>query len=154
MQEIRDYRKARNLRLEHSTARSLERGPRRYKYTSMMDEVSTATGTTSVKTTSAQRRSGVNHVGARLLPIQKMARKAEEEQKAAELKNEVQTVKKSLKVQQTGQQYQAAEEARAIAAREAAVETSREGGCRERGESSITNKAEGLKPRPPQRQRT
>ena len=120
----------------------------------MMDEMSTATGTTSVKTTSAQRRSGVNHVGARLLPIQKMARKAEVEQQAAELKNEVQTVKKSIKVQQTGQQDQAAEEARAIAAREAAVETSREGGCRERGESSITNKAEGWKPRPPQRQRT
>ena len=72
------------------------------------------------------------------------------------MKNKVQTVKKSLEeqqhtaddvlkdvaqkqqeVQQTVQQYQAAEEARAIAAkeaeeskgREAAVETSREGGC-------------------------
>ena len=33
-------------------------------------------------------------------PIQKMARKATEEQKAAELKNEVQTVKKSLEEQQ------------------------------------------------------
>ena len=34
-------------------------------------------------------------------------------------KNKVQTVKKSLEVQQTVQQYQAAEEARAIAAKEA-----------------------------------
>ena len=68
-------------------------------------------------------------------PIQETARKATEEQKAAEL----QIVKKPLEVQKTFQQYQAAEEARAIAAkeaveskgREAAVETSRgrEGGC-------------------------
>ena len=77
-----------------------------------------------------------------------MARKATEEQKAAELKNKVQNVKKSLEekqhtaddvlkdvaqkqqeVQHTVQQHQAAEEARAIAAREAAGETSREGGC-------------------------
>ena len=68
-----------------------------------------------------------------------MARKATEEQKAAELKNKVQIVKKSLEeqqhtaddvlkdvaqkqqeVQHTVQQHQAAEEARAIAAREAA----------------------------------
>ena len=96
----------------------------------MMDEVSTATDTTSVKTTSAQRRIRVNHIGA-VTPVQKMARKATEEQKAAELKNKVQTVKKSLEeqqhtaddvlkdvaqkqqeVQRTVQQYQAAEEAR------------------------------------------
>ena len=99
-----------------------------------------------------------------------MARNATKEQKATELKHKVQTVKKSLEeqqpsaedvlkdvaqkqqeVQQTDQQFQAAEEARAIAAkeaveskgREAAVETSREGGCWERGQSSTTNKAEG-----------
>ena len=75
-----------------------------------------------------------------------MAWKATEDQKAAQLKNKVQTVKKSLEVQQTVQQFQAAEEARAIATkeaveskdREAAVETSREGGC---CQSSTTNKA-------------
>ena len=69
-----------------------------------------------------------------------MARKVTEERKAAELKNKVRAVKKSLEVQQTFQQFQAVEGARAIAAkeaveskgREAAVETSREGGCRER----------------------
>ena len=79
-----------------------------------------------------------------------MTRKATEEQKSAELKNKVRTVKKSLEAQQTAQQYQAAEEVRAIAAkeavesrgREAAVETSREGGCWEEGQSSTTNKAE------------
>ena len=77
-----------------------------------------------------------------------MARKATEEQKATELKNKVQIVKKSLEeqqhtaddvlkdvaqkqqeVQQAVRQFRAAEEARAIAARKAAVETSREGGC-------------------------
>ena len=52
-------------------------------------------------------------------PIQKMARKATEEPKVAELKNKVQTVKKSLEVQQTVQQCWAAEEAMAIAAKEA-----------------------------------
>ena len=52
-------------------------------------------------------------------PIQKVTRKPTEEQKSAELKNEVQTVKKLLEVQQTAQQDQAAEEARAIAAKEA-----------------------------------
>ena len=55
-----------------------------------------------------------------------MARKATEEQKAAELKNKVQTVKKSQEgaatqqqqeVQQTVQQFQAGEEARTIAAK-------------------------------------
>ena len=98
----------------------------------------------------------------KVTPIQKMARKAtdeqkaSEEQKAAELKNKVQIVKKSheeqqhtaddvlkdvaqrqQEVKQTVQQFQAAEEERAIAekqsveskGREAAVETSREGGC-------------------------
>ena len=98
-----------------------------------MDEVSTETDTTSVKTTSAQRRSESHR--CEVAPIQETARKATEEQKAAEL----QIVKKPLEVQKTFQQYQAAEEARAIAAkeaveskgREAAVETSRgrEGGC-------------------------
>ena len=46
-----------------------------------------------------------NHVSAEtesseITPIQKMARKATEEQKAAELKNKVQTVKKSPEEQQ------------------------------------------------------
>ena len=40
---------------------------RRVHVHSMMDEVSTATGPTSVETTSTQRRNRVNHVGARLL---------------------------------------------------------------------------------------
>ena len=101
-----------------------------------------------MKTTSAQRRSQVT-------PIQKMARKATEEKKAADLKHKVQTGKKSLEGQQHTadeiQQFQATEEASAIAAkeaveskgREARVETSREGGSSERGQSSTTNKAEG-----------
>ena len=127
----------------------------------------TATDTTNVTTTSAQRRSRVNHTVSaetesreshrcEITPIQKMARKATEEQKAAELKNKVQTVKKSpeeqqhtaddvlkdvaqkqQEVQQRVQQYTTVEEARAIApleaveskGREAAVEASREGGC-------------------------
>ena len=75
-----------------------------------------------------------------------MARKDTEELKSAELKNKVQTVKKSLEeqqhrnnreVQQTVQEFQAGEEARTIAAkdavesksREAEVETNRERGC-------------------------
>ena len=39
----------------------------RQRATSMVDEVSTATDTTRVETTSAQRRSRLNHIGARLL---------------------------------------------------------------------------------------
>ena len=50
-----------------------------------MDEVSTATDPTSVKTTSVQRRSRVNDVRCEVTPVQKMARKATEEQKADEL---------------------------------------------------------------------
>ena len=48
-----------------------------------------------------------------------MARKATEEHKDAELKNKVQTFKKSLEVQQTVQQYQVAEDALELAAKEA-----------------------------------
>ena len=62
--------------------------------------MSTAKDTTSVTTTSEQRRSRVNHVGARLLRYRKMARNATEEQKPAQLKDKVQTVKKSLEEQQ------------------------------------------------------
>ena len=107
--------------------------------------MSTATDTTRENHVSAETKSSEPR-RCEVTPIQKMAGKAAEGQKAAELKDKVQTVKKSLEgaatkqqqeVQQTVQQYQAAEEARAIAAkeavkskgREAAVETSREGGC-------------------------
>ena len=98
--------------------------------------MSTATDTTCEDHVSAETESSESH-RCEVIPPQKMARKAGEEHKAAELKNKVQTVKKSLEVQQTVQQYQAAEGARATAAkeaveskgREAAVETSRGGGC-------------------------
>ena len=99
--------------------------------------MSTATDTTCEDHVSAETESSESHRCEVIPPQKKMARKAREEHKAAELKNKVQTVKKSLEVQQTVQQYQAAEGARATAAkeaveskgREAAVETSREGGC-------------------------
>ena len=51
-----------------------------------------------------------------------MARNAKEEQTAAEVKDKVQTVKKSLEEQQHRNN-------RTIAAKEAAVEASRDGGC-------------------------
>ena len=65
----------------------------------MMDEVSTATDAKRVKTTSAQRRMRVNQIGARL-HRHKRWRGATEEQKAAEMKDKVQTDKKSLEEQQ------------------------------------------------------
>ena len=57
----------------------------------MMDEVWTATDAKRVKTTSAQRRMRVNPI--EVTSPQKMARNATEEQKVAEMKDKVQTVK-------------------------------------------------------------
>ena len=116
-----------------------------------MDEVSTATDITKCENhVSAQTESSESH-RCEVTPIQKMARKATEELKAAELKTRCRPSRNRLRsrpsrnrlrssntkttgVQQTVQQFQAGEEARTIAAkesksREAAVETNREGGC-------------------------
>ena len=106
----------------------------------MINEVSRATDTTSVKTTSAQRRSRVNHISARFTPIQKMARKATEE--AAELKDKVPSRNRlrSSNTQRTmcwrmwhrknrrcSKQFNStAEEARATAAKEAVESKGRE----------------------------
>ena len=95
----------------------------------MMDEVSTATDTMKCENHVSAGTESIESHRCEVTPIKKIARKATEEQKAAELINKVRTVKKSLEVQQTVQQYQAGEEGRAIAAKGAAVETSREGGC-------------------------
>ena len=60
--------------------------------------------------------------------MQKMARNATEEQKSCRVEQhgaDCQEIAYGTAVQQ----FQAAEEARAVATREAAVETSREGGC-------------------------
>ena len=149
--EIRGYRKARNLRLELSTARSRLRGPRRVQVHVRDGRGVDGDGYDECENHVSAETESSDSRRCEVTPIQKMARKATEELKAAELKYKVQTVKKSLKVQQTVQQFQAAEEARAIAVkedveskgREAAVETSPEGGCWERGQSSTTNKAEG-----------
>ena len=75
-QEIRGYRKERNLRLVHSTERSRLRVQRRIQ-----------------KTTSAQRRSESHRGEVRW-------RGKTQELKSVELKNKVQTVEKSLEEQQ------------------------------------------------------
>ena len=103
-----------------------------------------------------------------------MARKATEEQQAAKLKKKVQTVKKSLEepqhtaddvlkdvaqkqqeVQQTVQQFQAPEEARAIAAKEAqsAAEVADREEQIEHNKESRTQVAAEKDARSPQRQR-
>ena len=175
MKKVETYARpqARNPRLQKSmksetrtlTARSILRGPRRVQVHVHDGRDVDGDGCDECENhVRAERESSESH-RCEVTPIQKMARKATEEQKAAELKNKVQTVKESLEEQphtaddvlkdvvqkqqeeqQTVQQYQAAEEARVIAAKEvveakcteAAVETSREGGC---CQSSTTNKA-------------
>ena len=113
---------------------------------------------TDVKTTSAQRRSRANQ--CEVTPIQKMTRKATEEQKAAEFKTRCRVSRNRLRYSNQVQQYQAAEEARTTAAKEA-VEAK---GCisgiwdkprrrlpRER--LKVDNKqGRRLQPSPPQRQ--
>ena len=118
--------KARNLRLEHSTARSTLRGPRRVQVHVHDGRGVDGDGYDECENhVCAETESSESH-WCEVTPIQKMARKVTEEQKVAELKKCRLSRNQSLDVQQTVHQYQAAEEARAIAAREAAVETSRE----------------------------
>ena len=116
----------------------------------MMDEVSTAMDVKRVKTTSAQRR--IKSVGGYI-----GTKDGEESHSGTESCRDGRqgadcqehacgtATQKQQEAQQTVQQYQAAEEARTIAAKEAAVDTSREGGCREEGQSSTTKQKTGAK---------